>query len=69
MSGPLDGFRQKPLVAGAGAAGAAGDHLTAFGHELTELTDGFVVDAGRLLDTEGADLAPRFAKFARWAST
>lgn len=37
VAGALDGFRQGPLVAGAGAAGAARQHFAPLGNELAQL--------------------------------
>src|SRR5512137_85256 len=56
-AGALDGGRHLALVLRAVAADPAGDDLAALGEEVLELPLVLVVDLGRLLGAEAADLA------------
>src|ERR1700737_2667893 len=59
LAGALEGDRQRPLVAGAGAGDTAGEDLAALGDEPAQARDLFVVDVLGLLNAEAAYLAVR----------
>src|SRR5579864_767444 len=57
FAGPLDRHRERPLVARTVPGDAPRQNLAALGHEPAQAVDLFVVDVGRLLSAERADLA------------
>ena len=56
LTGALNRDGELSLMSGAGAGDSAGQNLSSFRDEATELLSIFVIDELRLLDTESANL-------------